>query len=227
MKILAMDTAAGACSAAIWSDSTVVERLHLMQRGHAEALLPILMSVMRQADCAFEDLDLVAVTIGPGAFTGLRTGLATARAIALATELPCFGVSTFEAIAEAIDWPTLADRPALVALDTKHDGVYAQMFEAGRALEPPGIKTPQRLGERLSGKHVAVAGDAAAVVAAALRATGSYVEAIAVPEYPTASRVATIAARRWLSGERTGVSPTPIYLRPPVTGPQQGRTTGR
>jgi tRNA threonylcarbamoyladenosine biosynthesis protein TsaB len=185
------------------------------------------MSVMRQADCAFEDLDLVAVTIGPGAFTGLRAGLATARGIALASDLPCVGVSTLEAIAEAIDWPMLADRPALVALDTKHDGVYAQMFGAGGALEPPGINTPQGLGERLSGKHVAVAGDAAAVVAAALRATGSYVEAIAVPEYPTASRVATIAARRWLSGERTGVSPTPIYLRPPATGPQQGRTTGR
>jgi tRNA A37 threonylcarbamoyladenosine modification protein TsaB len=126
-----------------------------------------------------------------------------------------------EAIAEAIDWPTLADRPALVVLDNKRDGVYAQLFGAGRALAPPSIETPKRLGERLSGRPVAVVGDGAAVVTAALRATGSNIEPIAVPEYPTASRVAAIAGRRWVSGERTGASPAPIYLRSPATGPQQ------
>jgi tRNA threonylcarbamoyladenosine biosynthesis protein TsaB len=227
MKILAMDTAAGACSGALWSNAVVVERVQVMQRGHAEVLLPMLVSIMREGDCAFADLDLIAVTVGPGAFTGLRVGLAAARGIALATSLPCFGVSTLEAIAEAIDWPTLADRPALVVLDDKRDGVYAQMFAAGRALASPAIETPKRLGERLSGSRLAVAGDAAAVVAEALRAADADVEPIAVPEYPTASRVAAIAARRWSSGERTAASPAPIYLRSPATGPQQGKVTGR
>jgi hypothetical protein len=64
-----------------------------------------------------------------------------------------------------------------------------------------------------------VAGDAAAVVTEALRA-GSDIRPIAGAEYPTASRVAAIAARRWVSGERTGASPAPIYLRSPATGPQ-------
>jgi tRNA A37 threonylcarbamoyladenosine modification protein TsaB len=131
-----------------------------------------------------------------------------------------------EAIAEAIDWPTLADRQALVVLDDKRDGVYAQLFAAGRALAPPSIETAKTLGERLSGRRLAVVGDGAAVVMAALRAAGSDIEPLAVPEYPTASRVAAIAGRLWASGERTGASPAPIYLRPPATGPQQGRATG-
>jgi tRNA threonylcarbamoyladenosine biosynthesis protein TsaB len=221
MKILAMDTAAGACSGALWSNAAVVERVQPMQRGHAEALLPLLLSIMDDAGCAFADLDLIAVTVGPGAFTGLRIGLAAARGIALATSRPCFGVSTLEAIAEGIDWPTLADRPALVVLDDRRDGVYAQMFAAGRALAPPAVETPKRLGDRLSGGRLAVAGDAAAVVADALRAAGADVEPIAVPDYPTASRVAAIAARRWFSGERTADPPAPIYLRAPATGPQR------
>ena len=227
MKILAMDTAAGACSGALWSNAVVVERVQLMQRGHAEVLLPMLVSIMHEAGCAFADLDLIAVTVGPGAFTGLRVGLAAARGIALASSLPCFGVSTLEAIAEAIDWPALVDRPALVVLDDKRDGVYAQLFAAGRALAPPSIETPKRLGERLSGRRLAVAGDGAAIVTEALRAAGCDIEPLAVPEYPTASRVAAIAGRRWVSGERTGASPAPIYLRSPATGPQQGRVTGR
>jgi tRNA threonylcarbamoyladenosine biosynthesis protein TsaB len=226
MKILAMDTAAGACSVALWSDAVIVERVQLMQRGHAEALLPMLVSIMHEAGCAFADLDLVAVTVGPGAFTGLRVGLAAARGIAMACSLPCFGVSTLEAIAEAIDWPKLADRPALVVLDDKRDGVYAQLFAAGRALAPPSIETAKTLCERLSGRRLAVAGDGAAVVTAALRAAGSDIEPLAVPEYPTASRVAAIAGRLWASGERTGASPAPIYLRPPATGPREGMATG-
>jgi tRNA threonylcarbamoyladenosine biosynthesis protein TsaB len=220
MRILAMDTAASACSGALWSNAAVVERVQSMQRGHAEVLLPMLVSIMREAGCAFADLDLIAVTVGPGAFTGLRVGLAAARGIALASSLPCFGVSTLEAIAEAIDWPTLADRPALVVLDDKRDNVYAQLFAGGRALAPPSIETPKRLGERFSGRRLAVAGDAAALVTEALRATGSDIRPIAGAEYPTASRVAAIAARRWVSGERTGASPAPIYLRSPATGPQ-------
>jgi tRNA threonylcarbamoyladenosine biosynthesis protein TsaB len=221
MRILAMDTAAGACSVALWSDAVIVEQVKEMQRGHAEALLPILVSIMRDADCAFQDLNLVAVTIGPGAFTGLRVGLAAARGIALAAGLPCLGVTTLEAIAEAIDWPTLANRPVLVALENKQGGVYAQVFQAGRALEPTSIQTAHTLMERFAGTQIVIAGDGSPMLAAALRAAGSDAEEIAIPPYPTAGRVAALAARRWLLGERPPARPAPIYLRPPVTGPQQ------
>ena len=221
-----MDTSAGACSAALWEDAIIFERTKEMQRGHAEALLPMILSVMRDADRRFTDLDLVAVTVGPGAFTGLRVGLAAARGIALAAGLPCFGVTTLEAIAEAIDWPTLARCPALVALDNKQGGVYAQKFQAGRPVEPPSVHTARTLGGRYAGVRAAVAGDGSPMLIDALRGAGSYVgkiTEIAVPPYPTASRVAAIAARRWLAGERPSAPPAPLYLRPPTTGPRPAR----
>ena len=213
-----MDSSAGACSAALWEDATIFERMEEMRRGHAEALLPMMLSVLRDAERRFRDLDLVAVTVGPGAFTGLRVGLAAARGIALAADLPCSGVTTLEAIAEAIDWPTLARLPVLVALDNKHGGVYAQMYLAGRALEPPSDQTVQTLAWRYAGAPIAIAGDGSPVLREALRAAGSDIEEIAVPPYPMASRVAAIAARRWLAGERPSDPPAPLYLRPPTTG---------
>jgi tRNA threonylcarbamoyladenosine biosynthesis protein TsaB len=219
MRILAMDTSAGACSAALRDDGGIVERVEEMQRGHAEALMPMIISVMREAGRQFRDLDLVAVTVGPGAFTGLRVGLAAARGIALAAGLPCFGVTTLEVIAEAIDWPTLAHRPALVVLDNRQGGAYAQLYQADRALEPASIQSIQVLVERHAGAPIAVAGDVPPPLIAALRALGSAVEAIAVPPYPTAGRVAAIAARRWLAGERPSAPPAPLYLQPPTTGP--------
>ena len=69
-----MDTSAGACSAAVHDDGRIIERLQEMPRGHAEALLPMIVAVMREAGREFRDLDLIAVTVGPGAFTGLRVG---------------------------------------------------------------------------------------------------------------------------------------------------------
>ncbi len=218
-----MDTSAGACSAAVHDDGRIVERLQEMQRGHAEALLPMIVAVMREAGREFRDLDLIAVTVGPGAFTGLRVGLAAARGIALAAALPCFGVTTLEAMADAIDWPTLAGRPALVALDNKQGGVYVQVFEGGRALESPSIESPHALCHRFAATSISVAGDASPMLVAALRAAGADAEEIAVPRHPMASAVGAIAARRWLAGERPPGPPAPIYLRKPATGPSSAK----
>lgn len=218
MRILAMDSSATACSAAVWEDAKIVERVREMQRGHAEALLPLVVAVMRDAGRAFRDLDLVAVTVGPGAFTGLRVALAAARGIALAAGLPCFGVSTMEAIAEAIDWTTIGRCSVIVALDSKQGAVYAQVFQAGRAIDSPTVQTPPMLGARHAGSRVALAGDGTPLLSAPLRAAGAEVRELAVPLYPLASRVAAIAARRWLAGERPSGAPSPIYLRSPATG---------
>lgn len=224
VKILAVDAAVGACSAALWAEGQACERLEVRERGHAESLVPMLIDVMQRADCAFAQLDLIAATVGPGGFTGVRIGLATARGLALACGLPCMGVSTLEAIGEAIDWSLIADRQALVTIDNKQGGVYAQLFAAGRALQPASIETSESLGERFREQRIAVAGDAAARVTSALNAAAARAEALAIPGYPRASRVAAIAARRWRSGERPSGPPVPVYLRAPATGP--ARVTG-
>src|SRR5256885_16176646 len=108
--ILAMDTALGACSAAIVADGTTLAHEHLlMARGHAEALAPMVESLMRVAGVPFASLDRIAVTTGPGTFTGQRVGLAFARALGLGLKRPVIGVTTLDAMPEE----ALAKHPGL------------------------------------------------------------------------------------------------------------------
>jgi tRNA threonylcarbamoyladenosine biosynthesis protein TsaB len=97
MRILAIDTALGACAAAVLDSQRGVilaDESIAMMRGHAEALMPLIARVMDAARCEFAELDRVAVTVGPGSFTGLRVGIAAARGIALAAGKPAIGLST-------------------------------------------------------------------------------------------------------------------------------------
>ena len=101
MKLLALDCAGLACSVALWRDGAIVaERTREMARGHAEALMPMLGEVMAAADERLDALDRLAVTVGPGSFTGIRVGLAAARGLALAIGCPLIGVGTLAALAE-------------------------------------------------------------------------------------------------------------------------------
>src|SRR6202049_2571874 len=101
MRILAIDTALEACAAGVieMPDRVLAQESLAMARGHAEALMPLLARVMDQAGIGFDALDRIAVTVGPGSFTGLRVGIAAARGIALATGKPAVGVSTLAALA--------------------------------------------------------------------------------------------------------------------------------
>ena len=103
MRLLALDTATAACSVALWRDGAVLaRRFEAMLRGQSEALMPMVGAVLAEAGCGFKDLDAIAVTVGPGAFTGLRIGLAAARGMALAAELPLIGVTTLEAVVHGV-----------------------------------------------------------------------------------------------------------------------------
>jgi len=94
-KILAIDTALNAASACVYEEGAAAPESSetiLMQRGHAEALLPLVDRVMAQAQGGFAALGRIAVTVGPGSFTGLRVGIAAARAIGIACNVPVVGV---------------------------------------------------------------------------------------------------------------------------------------
>ncbi|KJC47373.1 peptidase M22 [Bradyrhizobium sp. LTSP885] len=129
MLILAIDTALDACSAAVLDTSagnTIALESQPMQRGHAEALMPLIARVMKQSGVAFAALDRIAVTTGPGSFTGLRVGLSAARGIALAADKPVVGLTTLAAYAA----PIVAENgahPILSAIDARHDHVYFQV----------------------------------------------------------------------------------------------------
>ncbi|MCH8036263.1 MAG: tRNA (adenosine(37)-N6)-threonylcarbamoyltransferase complex dimerization subunit type 1 TsaB, partial [Proteobacteria bacterium] len=135
MILLALDTSMTACSVALWRRGGVVRSLRRdMERGHAEALMPMVRDVLDGAGHGAADLDLVAVTVGPGAFTGLRIGLAAARGLALAAGLPCFGATTTETVAHAVPSRERSGATLLVVLQSNRADIYAQTFNAD--LEP-------------------------------------------------------------------------------------------
>src|SRR5258708_35827499 len=102
MKILAVDTALGACSVALLDGNNVLAHIfEAMDRGHAERLAPMVEETMEKAGADFSALDRLGVTIGPGTFTGQRVGLAFMRGLRLALRLPLTGVTTLEAMATA------------------------------------------------------------------------------------------------------------------------------
>src|ERR1700704_6322463 len=129
MLILAIDTALDACAAAVLdtdSSQLIARESQPMKRGHAEALMPLIARVMKDAGLPFAALDRIAVTKGPGSFTGLRVGLSAARGIALAAGRPVVGLTTLTAYAA----PIVADNsehPIISAIDARHDHVYFQV----------------------------------------------------------------------------------------------------
>ena len=103
MKLLAFDTATTGCSAALFLGGRLAaHQAAAMARGQSEALMPMIAEVLAEGGCSYGDLDALAVTVGPGAFTGLRIGLSAARGLALALAVPCAGVTTLEAVARAV-----------------------------------------------------------------------------------------------------------------------------
>lgn len=218
MIVLAMDSSTSACSAALWADGTVLSRrLSPMARGQSEALMPMVAEVMEEAGLDFAALGLLAVSVGPGAFTGLRIGLAAARGLALATGLPLAGVSTPLAVAHGVPEAERHGRTLMVAMESRRDEAWVQVFDAG--LTPLGevaALLPEHAALLVSGPLV-VAGDAAAAILA-LRPDAV---AATAPGWPDAGLVARLAAEQWGRGQ--SLPPEPLYLRPPdVTLPGCG-----
>lgn len=232
MKILALDTATSSCSVAFWAEGVKACRATVMERGHAEALMPMVVEVMAETGVAFPDVDLVAVTVGPGSFTGLRIGLAAARGMALAAGLPCLGITTLEAVVESVDRRRQADRMVLAALDSKRGDVFVQAFSAvDRPLGPPvavsvdDLRTIVPAGMNLD-HPVVVVGSAAETAVRVLTDAGRQAVAAAAA-VPVASAVAVIAARRHRRGAKPERPPSPLYLRPPDIGPVHGGLPSR
>jgi tRNA threonylcarbamoyl adenosine modification protein YeaZ len=144
LRVLAIDTALEACSAAVLdtgrADGLTLRSLPML-RGHAEALMPLIATVMSDAGAEFSELDRIAVTVGPGSFTGLRVGVAAARAIALASGKPAVGLTTLAALAAPF-FEAKGGGALMSVIDARHDRVYMQLFgPGGRSLVGPRIAT--------------------------------------------------------------------------------------
>lgn len=130
MIILAIDTSQKACSVALCRGDTLIgQQSEMLGRGHAERLLPMIDELLSAHDIKYPDLDRLAVITGPGAYTGVRIGVAAARGLALADKIPCLGFTALE-VAMADD-----EVPEGVILSTvagRGDTIFAQKFTKGR-----------------------------------------------------------------------------------------------
>jgi tRNA threonylcarbamoyl adenosine modification protein YeaZ len=226
LRVLAIDTALGACSACILDagepEPLAVETL-LMDRGHAEALLPLIDRVTSQVQSGFSGIDRVAVTIGPGSYTGLRVGIAAARGIALAAGIPAGGVATLAAYVA----PLLArERRGVMAaaIDARHGQVYIQaVAPGGRVIIPPspmGLREAVRV---LGSGPVILTGSGAPLVAAEAWGQGidaTMTEAALAPDIGWVARLGAIA-------DPAQALAKPLYLRGPDAKPQEGTRIAR
>ncbi len=199
-----------------------------MLHGQAEALLPMVDAAMREAAMPVSALDLVAATIGPGSFTGIRAGLAAARGIALAAGLPLIGVTGFEAVAASLERErSAADRLLLVALESRRAEFFVQIFGSDSPLGEPAAVLPEALAGWLEAGcrdlPLLIAGDAAQRAAATL--AGRPWTSVAQDRTAAAVGAAREALRCWRRGERHGRT-EPLYLRLPDVTLPRGRVGG-
>lgn len=236
MKILGLDSATTGCSAAVWSDGEILaRRFEEMERGQAERLNPMIGEVMEECGLDFHGLDGIAVTVGPGAFTGLRIGLAVARALALAAPMPIIGITTFAALARAVPDAERSGRLLVIAVNGKRRDVYVEMTDSrGRIVTEATTFDPAAGPAALPGDPLLIAGDGGPQLRAAFEGCGEvgedadarirFSEAMGPPD---AAHVASAGGAVLAGGGRHPVvPPRPLYVRAPdarLPGKRDGR----
>ena len=215
MLILAIDTALDACSAALFdseANRVVAVETKVIGKGHAERLMAMISAVMTKASVDFNAIDKIGVTVGPGSFTGIRVGLATARGLALAAGKPVVGVSTLDAIAREAS----TDKPFMVALDARRGELYTQLYDGNHsAISDPQLLTIAEATTALTAAlKPQVFGSGAPLLAEAQ--PSATIQVLGLTAYPDIENVARITAVTAAQSE----PPKPLYLRAPDAKPQ-------
>jgi len=226
MLILAIDTALDACAAAVLDTGTsrvIAMESQAMRRGHAEALMPLVARVMKESALPFAALDRIAVTTGPGSFTGLRVGLSAARGIGLAAGKPVVGLTTLSAYAAPIVSEG-GDQPVISAIDARHDQLYLQVVSGhGSSLVRPKVASVE---EALTASRFGapyLLGNAAKILADRWPSDATPPFKIDAQPAPDITWVAWLGAA--VNPETAPAKP--FYLRAPDAKPSQDTTSAQ
>jgi tRNA threonylcarbamoyladenosine biosynthesis protein TsaB len=215
---LAIDTALELCSACVFDtkhQAVLASESLLMERGHAEALMPLVERVIGAVEGGFSSIDRVAASIGPGSFTGLRVGLAAGRAIAVAANLPVVGIDTLSAFAVPYIKPT-EQRFIASVIDARHSHVYFQLMRPdGSVMVEPCIIPLIEAAALIGDKPVRIVGSATSLLAEAVSNKAD----LLVEESLRGADIVEIA-RLGALADPANSPPKPLYLRPPDAMPQ-------
>lgn len=222
MLILSIDSSATAASVALTEDKKLVGEFFInTDFTHSRTLVPMIDSLMTVAGKSTSDVDLIAVTNGPGSFTGVRIGVSVAKGIAFADDLPCVGVSTLEAMAYNL---TMTDCIVCAVMDARRSQVYNAMFrirygEVERLCDDRAIaieELKQEINEKYNGERVILVGDGSTITMREVMDLPMFVEMAEEPlRFQRASSVAMAAISRIDKGEKplTAAELLPSYLR--------------
>jgi tRNA threonylcarbamoyladenosine biosynthesis protein TsaB len=217
MLVLALDTSMAACSVCVYDAGrglVLGSRHAFMDRGQAEALAPMVQETMASGGVAFKDLTRIAVTTGPGTFTGVRIGLAMARGLGVALNIPMTGINSLAAIACN---ETAGDLPIVVAVDARANEIYFASYDAsGRELIAPVIVALADAHKLMPSHPVKILGTAADLL---LDKNGTPLVRSDAGDLPIAANFVKLAA----SIPTSTVPPEPLYLRPPDVKPQAAK----
>jgi tRNA threonylcarbamoyladenosine biosynthesis protein TsaB len=221
VNVLGFDTSTAATSVCVVRGEAAFERLPepgalFGPPAHAEELMPAIAEAMAEAQLAFPELDAIAVGVGPGTFTGLRIGVATARGLAGSAGIELRPVSSLAALGEGIDGD-----PALPLIDAKRGEVFAALYEGGERRFGPLAATPEEVASQVheAGLSPLAAGDGSVRFRGVLEAAG-------IPVEPEGSRAHVVSAQQ-ICRLAAAVPPTPPeavlpeYVRLPDAKPQQ------
>ncbi|MER9998968.1 tRNA (adenosine(37)-N6)-threonylcarbamoyltransferase complex dimerization subunit type 1 TsaB [Mesorhizobium sp. M0051] len=217
MKLLAIDCAANLCAACVYDEAAKQElgRSVLdLGKGHAEHLMAVIAEALKASATDYAGLGAIAVSVGPGFFTGLRVGVSTARGLALALKVPAIGVTTLEALA-AEAAAAFPGRAVLAALDAGREEIHAALYDEMSVLTyGPAVATLADVAAMATERSLVLSGTAAALIAASAGRAFDIGPQTATADIVTYARLAAAKG----PGER----PKPLYLRGADAKPQAG-----
>lgn len=226
LKILAIDTATEACSAALLVGDKLFSRWEEAPRDHTKKILPMVQAVLEEAGLSLDQLDAIAFGRGPGSFTGVRIGISVAQGLAFGVGVPLIGVSTLAAMAQGVHRQEGATR-VLSAIDARMNEIYFGRYElqgdcmqlvGEEVVSDPALLVSELTGDgALQGRWLAV-GTGFETYGEILAALAEELVGSAQVRFPAAVDMLPLARAAWLAGEAVPVEEaTPVYLRDKVT----------